>query len=708
MKKWYQKSIAVVMAAACLFAGGTIGLARDSLPQLQLTAEAEEAEDKLYTGESDGLQLEYKELEDGTIEITKFVDSTSTDIELPAVIDGKSVTSIGYGAFAHCKNLTSIILPDGVTSIRSGVFSECISLISITIPKNVEDIDNYAFSGCCNLKEFIVDPDNSAYTSQDGVLFDKNMETLLHCPAGKSGIYTIPSGVASIGFDAFSGCSGLTSITVPESVTSIEGQAFVDCSNLTSVILSNGLKSIDTSAFLNCTSLTSITIPESVTDIGTHVFYYCDSLESVTILSNHITSITPYMFYGCSNLKNVEIPESVTDIGYAAFLDCTSLENITIPESVTAIRDCAFGGCDSLKSIFIPKNVTDISLSAWAGLGTGKNKNLEEIIIDSDNPSYASEDGVLFDKNMETLLQCPIGKSGIYTIPMGVTSIGEGAFSYCDNLTNVIIPESVTSIGNSAFDVCMNLTSITIPESVTNIEDDAFRYCMNLTEIMVASNNPSYTSEDGILFDKSMGTLLECPAGKSGVYTIPIGVTNIGDRAFQYCENLENIIIPDSVTSIGEYTFSNCDNLTDIYYNGTETEWNQISMDTSTVPSSVTIHYNSEPTTTTTTTATTTPSESTTTTTTVKPNLTNIRGDVNGNNLVEVSDAVEVLKYYAKKAAGLDSVFSETAAENEAIFNLADVDKDGEITVQDAVLILTYYAKAASGGQPTWEQLTSA
>ena len=159
---------------------------------------------------------------------------------------------------------------------------------------------------------------------------------------------------------------------------------------------------------------------------------------------------------------------------------------------------------------------------------------------------------------------------------------------------------------------------------------------------------------------------------------------------------------------IGDETFSNCDNLTDIYYNGTEAEWNQISMYTSTIPSSVTIHYNSESTTTTTTTETTTSSESTTTTTTVKPNLTNIRGDVNGNNLVEVSDAVEVLKYYAKKAAGLNSVFSETAAENEAIFKLADVDKDGEITVQDAVLILTYYAKAASGGQPTWEQLTSA
>ena len=97
MKKWYQKPIAIAMAVACLFAGGTIGLARDSLPQLQLIAEAE---DKIYTEESDGLQLEYKKLEDGTIEIANFLESISTDIELPAVIDGKSVTSIGDSAFS--------------------------------------------------------------------------------------------------------------------------------------------------------------------------------------------------------------------------------------------------------------------------------------------------------------------------------------------------------------------------------------------------------------------------------------------------------------------------------------------------------------------------------------------------------------------------------------------------------------------------------
>ncbi|MDD6375251.1 MAG: leucine-rich repeat protein, partial [Ruminococcus sp.] len=131
MRKWYQKSMAVLTAAVCLFAGGTIGLARDSLPQLQLTAEAA---DKTYIWSAYGLQLEYEELEDGTVEITKFVSSTSTDIELPSVIDGKSVTSIGESAFdvdvvGACRNLTSIIIPDSVTSIGARAFFKCNSLI---------------------------------------------------------------------------------------------------------------------------------------------------------------------------------------------------------------------------------------------------------------------------------------------------------------------------------------------------------------------------------------------------------------------------------------------------------------------------------------------------------------------------------------------------------------------------------------------------
>ena len=159
MKKWYQKSMAVLTAAACLFAGGTIGLARDSLPQLQLAAEA--ATTKTYVGSAYGLQLEYEELEDGTVEITKFVSSSSTDIELPSVIDGKSVTSIGGRAFnaydiEACKNLTSIIIPDNVTSIGYDAFSGCTGLTSVIIPDSVTSIGGLAFYGCTSLTDVTI------------------------------------------------------------------------------------------------------------------------------------------------------------------------------------------------------------------------------------------------------------------------------------------------------------------------------------------------------------------------------------------------------------------------------------------------------------------------------------------------------------------------------------------------------------------------
>lgn len=155
MKKWQQKSIAVFMAAACLFAGGTVGVSRDSLPQLQLTAEAAD----IYIWESDGLQLKYKESDNGTVEITTFVDSTSTDIELPAVIDGKSVTSIGSSAFFDCINLTSITIPDGVTSIGNLTFSGCISLTNIRIPDSVMYIGEQVFYDCFSLTNVTI-PDN--------------------------------------------------------------------------------------------------------------------------------------------------------------------------------------------------------------------------------------------------------------------------------------------------------------------------------------------------------------------------------------------------------------------------------------------------------------------------------------------------------------------------------------------------------------------
>ena len=450
---------------------------------------------------TEGLMFKLKE--DNTYEVIGY-QGISTEIIIEHTYRGKTITSIGYGAFSGCSSLTSITIPSSVTSIGDNAFYGCSSLTNITIPSSVTSIGDYAFSGCSSLTSI-----------------------------------TIPSSVTSIGYGAFSFCSSLTSITIPSSVTSIGTSAFSGCSSLTSISLpfvgasrtatgrsalfgyifgttsytggssttqysassSSSTYYIPTSlktviitdattlgygVFYGCSSLTSITIPSSVTSIGYGAFYGCSSLTSITIPSS-VTSIDNDAFSFCSSLTSVVIPNSVTSIGDWAFKYCRGLTSITIPTSVTSIGACTFWDCSSLTSIVIPSSVTSIGDKAFSGCS-----------------SLAS-----------------------ITIPTSVTSIGSGAFSVCSGLTSITIPSRVTSIGERAFWECSSLTSITIPSSVTSIGDYAFRGCSRLTSI-----------------------------------TIPSSVTSIGDWAFYFCSSLTNITIPSSVTSIGAYAFLSCSGLT--------------------------------------------------------------------------------------------------------------------------------------------------
>ena len=204
------------------------------------------------------------------------------------------------------------------------------------------------------------------------------------------------SKITSIGYMAFYGCSGLTSINIPSSVASFEEGAFYGCSSLTSINIPSSVMNIGKDAFAFCSSLTSINIPQSVTNIGEWAFSGCSSLTSINIPSS-VTSIGGGTFKGCERLTSVTIPSSVTSIGGDAFYNCRSLTSITIPSSVTSIGRNAFSSCSSLTSI---------------------------------------------------------------TIPSSVTSIGWYAFSSCSSLTSVTIPSSVTSIEESAFYNCSNLTSV--------------------------------------------------------------------------------------------------------------------------------------------------------------------------------------------------------------------------------------------------------
>lgn len=317
---------------------------------------------------------------------------------------------IGRGTCTDANIIIPAKSPDGdtVTKIMGGGFFADEALVAIYVPEGVLEITTDGWSAASNFVSITVSPNNTVYTSVDGVLYNKELTTLIKYPTAKvDATFDIPAGVTAIGFGAFANATNLTSVNIPASVQTIETSAFQSCSALTSITIPDGVTTISGGVFANCRSLSSINLPESITSIEENAFGYCESLTSFTVPSG-VTSIPKDAFSNCKSLADIKLHDKITTIGPKAFYYCSSLKQITIPASVTRIYERAFSSCTSLESIVIPD---------------------------------------------------------------GTTTIYAGTFQVCPALVTVTIPESVTTIEDSAFLECRALSSIIFKGTVNRWED---------------------------------------------------------------------------------------------------------------------------------------------------------------------------------------------------------------------------------------------
>lgn len=464
-----------ILVTACAFAmilGITAVLPQQTdINITEICAGAENKED-LY---------KYEENSDGTIKIIKYSGEEKTII-IPDEIDGIKVTGIGEWAFDQSPNLESVTVGENITQISSRAFQDCKSLRMIDVniqnpcyssyggvlfdknqtrliccPMNIKtdaynisdsvtEIADNAFLNCVNLKAVNVGNDNASYSSENGVLFNKDKTRLILCPiSADMQEYTVPNSVEIIDADAFDGNKNLTKIIISNNVSDIETGAFKNCENLVGILVSdknetyssrNGVlyNKNQTEIIAAPNALAVCVIPGTIEEIGKDVFKECTQLESISAdPDNPNYSSEEGILYNKNKTSIVKVPAKV--------------KQYTIPDTVKIIEDGAFYKCRNLSLMDIPDTVEGIGSFAFYGC-----KQLYEVNIGE-----------------------------------GVEVIENGTFSGCSNLTVVNLGSQVTDIGWSAFEGCISLESIELPESVNNIEKSAFYNCTSLNSISLGN-----------------------------------------------------------------------------------------------------------------------------------------------------------------------------------------------------------------------------
>lgn len=434
-----------------------------------------------------------------------------------------------------------IVIPDtvdydgnkmAVTAIAKDAFNDCDNLLSISIPATITGKFYTWLSDCNSLTAINVNENHETYSSIDGVVFNKDKTALLCCPIGKSGNYTIPDGVTVIGnkYDggflgmvyeqAFTGCAKLTSVTIPVSVVDMSPmQEFKECSSMMKFNVDEGnvaystldgvltTKDKSTILYYPAGKIGKYSIPDVVTKINSTAFYG-SKLTSLTIHKN-VVEIGNYAFWGCQNLEEINYNAVNCDVGQrygvggGAYIYCQNIKEINIGNDVNRLHHGIFSDLGMVTTIDIPDNVVSLDGGTFYGenievikIGAGvtaricgafESKNLRSIEVSANNPAYMSHDGILFTKDMSTLIQYPSAKEGnTYKVPESVSAIEEVAFCGCSLLETIGLPNAITAIPYRAFYGCSSLKKVNIPNGVSLIDADAFMLCEALRTLTIS------------------------------------------------------------------------------------------------------------------------------------------------------------------------------------------------------------------------------
>ena len=407
--------------------------------------------------------------------------------------------------------------------------------------------------------------------------------------------------ITHIGVNAFYGANVQT-IENMDNVVYIGKGAFRTCYSLALTELPKNLEYIGEDAFTNCLNLQISYIPDSVTYIGSGAFSSCNSITDLTIGSG-VECIPEYAFENCQRLGKVVIGESVVTVSAHAFKS-SGIKEIVFSDATEVIGEMAFGSCDMLESIYLGNGIKVIRDRAFFSCDKLKN-----ITLSPENENYCLQNGVLYTKNMDTLVLYPAAdEREEFVIADGVLTIANGAFSTA-KLSKVVIADSVKTISTYAFIHCHNLTSVTMGKNVTDIGEGAFSSCYALTDITLPNG---LTTIGSIAFYSTAITSITIPGSVHTIgsdafwncqsltsVTLCEGISVIGVEAFAWTP-IKEIVIPDSVEMIERRAFSACHELTTIiigkgvktietsafngcynsdkYYRGSEEDWNKITI----------------------------------------------------------------------------------------------------------------------------------